>query len=234
MNTSAHSTRRLRTSPALGDFRSSAIPRLLRLAKCQGYASLACGCGGILCPTLQVSPEGGSTLMTSAPKSPRITAALGPAMKLARSTTLSPEKMLSLAIDHSAQSPRAAACSPPMELGRASFEESFSALLFVLGRRTQAEVGRLEQHPFVLAGFQALVRRFERELDRDRCVGSDLLQDGFRPRNEIPLRNDLVHQSDAPCLPRVDRLSRQNELQRSTLADQPREPLRSAATGNQT
>src|SRR3954469_5825087 len=33
--------------------------------------------------------------MTSAPKSDRITAALGPAMKLARSTTLSPEKMLS-------------------------------------------------------------------------------------------------------------------------------------------
>src|SRR6185312_16032970 len=44
----------------------------------------------------QVSPVGGSTLMTSAPKSDRITAAPGPAMKLARSTTFSPEKMLSL------------------------------------------------------------------------------------------------------------------------------------------
>src|SRR5712664_289032 len=33
--------------------------------------------------------------MTSAPKSDKITAALGPAIKLARSTTLSPEKMLS-------------------------------------------------------------------------------------------------------------------------------------------
>src|SRR5271163_3022349 len=98
MNTSAHSTSRLRTSGALGDFKSRQIPRLLRLAKCQGYASLACGCGGILCPTLQVSPEGGSTLITSAPKSDKITAALGPAMKLARSTTLSPEKMLSFGI----------------------------------------------------------------------------------------------------------------------------------------
>src|ERR1700723_2733032 len=98
MNTSAHSTSRLRTSGALGDFRSSEIPRLLRFAKCQGYASLDCGCGAILCPALQVSPEGGSTLMTSAPKSERITAALGPAMKLARSTTFSPEKMLSLAV----------------------------------------------------------------------------------------------------------------------------------------
>src|SRR4051794_26949814 len=43
----------------------------------------------------QSSPLGGSTLMTSAPKSDRITAALGPAMKLARSTTLRPEKILS-------------------------------------------------------------------------------------------------------------------------------------------
>src|SRR5580658_10630991 len=101
MNTSAHSTRRLRTSPALGDFRSSAIPRLLRLAKCQGYASLACGCGGILCPTLQVSPDGGSTLTTSAPKSDKITAALGPAIKLARSTTFNPEKILSFVITFS-------------------------------------------------------------------------------------------------------------------------------------
>ena len=36
--------------------------------------------------------------MTSAPKSDRITAALGPAMKLAKSTTFSPEKILSFAM----------------------------------------------------------------------------------------------------------------------------------------
>ena len=45
-------------------------------------------------------PTGDSTLMTSAPKSDRITAAPGPAMKLARSTTFSPEKMLSLVMGH--------------------------------------------------------------------------------------------------------------------------------------
>src|ERR1700729_359910 len=74
------------------------MPRLLRLAKCQGYASFAAGCGGILCPILQRSPAGGSTLMTSAPKSAKITAALGPAMKLAKSTTFKPVKILSSAI----------------------------------------------------------------------------------------------------------------------------------------
>src|SRR5215831_13152348 len=45
-----------------------------------------------------MSPEGGSTLTTSAPKSERITAAAGAATKVERSTTFSPEKMLSLAI----------------------------------------------------------------------------------------------------------------------------------------
>ena len=35
-------------------------------------------------------------MMTSAPKSDKITAALGPAMKLAKSTTFRPEKILSL------------------------------------------------------------------------------------------------------------------------------------------
>src|SRR6516164_32892 len=45
-----------------------------------------------------MSPEGGSTLTTSAPKSERITAAAGAATKVEKSTTLSPEKMLSLAI----------------------------------------------------------------------------------------------------------------------------------------
>jgi len=39
-------------------------------------------------------PLGGSTLITSAPKSDKITAAPGPATKLERSTTFSPEKML--------------------------------------------------------------------------------------------------------------------------------------------
>src|SRR5207244_9307968 len=99
IRTSAHLTSFSTTCSALGDFRSSAIPRLLRLARCHGYASFACGCGGILCPCLQRSPDGGSTLITFAPKSDRITAALGPAMKLARSTTFNPEKMLSPVMD---------------------------------------------------------------------------------------------------------------------------------------
>src|SRR6266536_265280 len=98
MSTSAHLTSFSTTCAALGDFKSSDMPRLLRLARCQGYGSLACGCGGIWCACLQRSPAGGSTLITSAPKSDRITAALGPAMKLAKSTTFNPEKILSFMV----------------------------------------------------------------------------------------------------------------------------------------
>src|SRR5271163_1534733 len=161
MNTSAHLTSFSRTCWALGDFRSSVMPRLLRLAKCQGYASFACGCGGILCALLQRSPAGGSTLMTSAPKSDKITAALGPAMKLARSTTFSPEKMLSLAIGSLLNRRVRWCCSPPAELRRALFKEGGRALLLVLGRRAQTEVGSLEQEAFTLACLHALVGRVE-------------------------------------------------------------------------
>src|SRR5277367_6812289 len=93
MNTSAHLANRSRTCCALAAFRLRATPRLFRLANSKGYGSSECGCGGILCPYLHGSPSGGSTLITSAPKSDRIVAAAGPAMKFARSTTLSPEKI---------------------------------------------------------------------------------------------------------------------------------------------
>src|SRR5712672_1284746 len=94
MNTSAHLAKRSRTCCALAAFRLSATPRLFRFANWKGYASSECGWGGIFCPILHNSPSGGSTLTTSAPKSDKIVAALGPAMKLDKSTTFNPENIL--------------------------------------------------------------------------------------------------------------------------------------------
>src|SRR5580658_9816035 len=175
MSTSAHLTNRSRTGRALRDFISSVMPRLLRLARCQGYGSAACGCGGIWWPCLQRSPLGGSTLITSAPKSDRITAALGPAMKLARSTTLSPEKMLSLAIGVSKVVMGISLAAT--ELGWALFKEGGRALLLVFGSGAEAKIGRLEQQAFVLAHLQSLVHSGERELHRHGGVRGDFLQD---------------------------------------------------------
>src|SRR5438552_14757297 len=102
------------------------MPRLLRLFRCHMYGSLARGCGGILFAILHASPVGGSTLITSAPKSDKITAAPGPAMKLARSTTFNPEKILSLFIG-------CVPFSPALKLRRTLFEERGRPFLFVFG-----------------------------------------------------------------------------------------------------
>src|ERR1700752_199443 len=109
--------------------------------------------------------------MTSAPKSDKITAALGPAMKLAKSTTFSPEKTLSFAMGVFPGSCFVGSCSAALEPRRALFEESGRAFLLVLGCGTEAKVRSLEQQAFALTCLGALVCRFERELDRDRSVG---------------------------------------------------------------
>src|SRR3954464_8694429 len=144
----------------------------------------------------QVSPVGGSTLITSAPKSDRITAAPGPATKLARSTTFKPEKILSLVIGFSWIVLCVGFGSPSVELRRALCEEGRCALLLVLGRRAETEVGGFELHALALARVHALVCRLERELDGDGSVGRDLREDSFGPRDQIGRRNDLINKPD--------------------------------------
>src|SRR5271168_5379612 len=207
------------------------MPRLLRLAKCQGYASFACGCGGILCPILQRSPAGDSTLMTSAPKSDKITAALGPAIKLAKSTTFNPEKILSFVIAVPSESP--AAISFTLKLGCTFLEEGRGTLLLVFGGSTNAKVGRFQSETFALGGFQPFVDRLQRELQGDRRVGEDLFQDRLGSRHEIGRRDNFIDEADAVRFLGGDRLSRKDQLQRSPLADQPRQALRSAAAWQQ-
>src|SRR5437016_1522434 len=120
-----------------------------------------------------------------------------------------------------------------MELRRAPLEEGGRALRLVLGCGAEAEVGGLEQRAFALARFESFVRGLERELDRDGCVRSDLLQDCFGARDQFSRGNDFVDEPDTIGLLRADRLSGQDELQRATLADETREALRSAATRNE-
>src|SRR6202012_3081481 len=126
--------------------------------------------GGIFFPSRHNSPFGGSTLMISAPKSDRITAALGPAMKLAKSTTFRPEKMLSLAMTSLSQ---LQISSSPLEARRALFQEGGRSFLLVLRSGTEPEVGGLEQQAIALPRLQPLVDSLQRQLDGDRRVGSD-------------------------------------------------------------
>src|SRR5258708_32332178 len=90
-------------------------------------------------------------------------------MKLARSTTLSPEKILSLAMGVSkvVMSISLAAA----ELGCALFEEGGRALLFVFGCGAEAKIGRFEQQALVLARFQSIFHSGVRELHSYGGVG---------------------------------------------------------------
>src|SRR6266852_2297254 len=87
MTTSASFTSRLTTSTASGLFRSSAIPRLFRLKSRYAAASPSLWGGQV-----RDSSPGpvSSTLMTSAPRSPRSAPHQGPAMTRERSMTRMP------------------------------------------------------------------------------------------------------------------------------------------------
>src|SRR3977135_600833 len=100
-----------------------------------------------------MSPEGGSTLITSAPKSDRITAAPGPAMKLARSTTFNPEKMLSFAMTGLSL---LQVSSSPLESRGALFQEGGRSFLLVLGCSAEPEVGGLEHQAIALVSLTGL------------------------------------------------------------------------------
>src|SRR6185295_16336924 len=122
--------------------------------------------------------------MTSAPKSDKITAALGPAMKLAKSTTFNPAKMLSLDMAVLSESLYAAIASPTAKPRRTFLEEGGGAFLLIFGGGANAEVGSFQGKTYALAGLQSLVRRLQRELHSDRRVSGDLLQNRLGPVNQ--------------------------------------------------
>src|SRR5438270_12276377 len=141
-----------------------------------------------------ISPLGGSTLITSAPKSDRITAALGPAMKLAKSTTFSPEKILSFMACLVRLSKGRGRSGPfwslALEVRLAFFAERVHALFPILGSETLSEERRLDVQPLREAHVETPVRGVDRQFDRRRCIRIDLVQDGFRPWTDVVLGND--------------------------------------------
>src|SRR5258707_4438141 len=192
MNTSAHLASRSRTSCALAAFRLSATPRLFRFDNWKVYGTSECGCGGILFPLLHSSPLGGSTLMTSAPKSDRIVAAAGPAMKLASSTTFKPEKMFSSAIkspcrkiESRCNSTLTLDCTVsgalvPLELWSALRKKSRCSFFLVFGPRANREQGSFKEQALREARIQSPVYRLDGVLHADWSVGDELVEYRFR------------------------------------------------------
>src|SRR5277367_5619982 len=117
--------------------------------------------------------------MTSAPKSDRITAALGPAIKLASSTTFNPVKMFSLILFSSFFNESGCGCFSLLsttKLWSAFFKEGRCAFFLVFGSGANSEERSLHRQAFVLAGFQSPIYRFKREFNASGSIGVNLVQ----------------------------------------------------------
>src|SRR5216684_8682542 len=135
--------------------------------------------------------------MTSAPKSDRITAAAGPAIKLARSTTFSPEKILSVVIcclrgrRGRSAARRVLLNSAPVKLRRSLCEKGRGPFGFVASPGAQPEQRCLKRQTLRQVRLQPAVHRLERELHGDRGIGENLLQDRLGAGEQIAGRDHL-------------------------------------------
>src|SRR6266511_2010034 len=110
-------------------------------------------------------------------------------MKLAKSTPFIPEKIFSFMVCLVRLSQGRARSGPfwslAFDVRLAFFAERGHALFPVLGSETLGEERRLEVQPFREAHVETSVRGVDRQFDRCRGIRIDLVQDGFRPRNEV-------------------------------------------------
>src|SRR6267378_6196864 len=154
--------------------------------------------------------------MTSAPKSDRIVAAAGPAMKLASSTTFKPEKMFSSAIkspcrkiESGCNSTLTPDCSVsgvlvPLELCSTLRKKSRCSFFLVFGPRANREQRSFQDQAFREARIQSFVYRLDGVLHTDGCVGNDPVEKRFNPCDQVGGRNDFIHQADAIGFSRID------------------------------
>src|SRR6266436_1595486 len=178
--------------------------------------------------------------MTSAPKSDRIVAAPGPAMKLASSTTLKPEKMFSSAIKSPCRKIESGCNSTftldctvsgalaPLELWGTLCKKGGCSFLLVFGPRANREQQSFKEQALREARIQPLVYRLNRVLHADWCVGDELVEYRFCSCEQTGSWDDLVHQANAIGFLRADDFAGQDELQCAAFPDQPRKTLRSA------
>src|SRR5580704_13513053 len=163
--------------------------------------------------------------MTSAPKSDRIVAAPGPAIKLARSTTFKPEKMFASAIMspcHVIEPERNellrfvphyfGAALTTLEFRRTLCQERGRTILLVFGPYADPTSRRLDQQALRHACIPPFVHIIDRELHAERSIGIDLIQDGFRSRDQVGARHYLIHQAGSICLLSANDFARENQL----------------------
>jgi len=77
-------------------------------------------------------------------------------------------------------------------------------LLSCLRSRRKSRTAKLPEEAPREARVQSFVYRLDGVLHADGCVGNDLVEKGFNPRDQVGARNDFIHQTDSIGFLRVD------------------------------
>ncbi len=114
-----------------------------------------------------------------------------------------------------------------LELWSTLRKEGRCSFFLVFGPGANREQRSFQEEALLKARIQSLIYGLDRVLHADGCVGNDLVEESFNPRDQVGARNDFVHQTDSIGFLRVDDSAGQNELQCTAFPDQPRKTLRS-------
>src|SRR3990172_4220146 len=114
------------------------------------------------------------------------------------------------------------------EARRALLQKCSCSFLHIRSRETQSEQHALQKQTLFERLLQPLVDRLERKPYRGPAVSQNLVGHIARRGKQLVERDYLIHQTPLQSDLRRYRLARQDHLQRSSLADQPRQTLRAA------
>src|SRR5580704_7617496 len=169
-------------------------------------------------------------------------AALGPAMKLDKSTTFNPENMLSsdILISFSTIATQASQpfenfevarkLLPSLKLRRALFEERRRTFFLIVGRGADGEERGFDEQAFGHARLQAFVDGLNRVPHAKGSICNDPLQHSFRPLDHVRVWFQFVYQTNAIGFGCIDDFAGEDQLECPASSDQTRHSLRASIT----
>src|ERR1700693_2261811 len=118
-------------------------------------------------------------------------------MKLARSTTFSPENMFSSAMSFPSfrfrlgisNEVEARCALASLELWSALCKEGRCSFFLIFSPGAKRKQRSFQEKALRKARVQSFVYRLDGVLHADGCVGNDLVEKGFNPRDEVGARN---------------------------------------------
>src|SRR5712671_5321007 len=113
-------------------------------------------------------------------------------------------------------------------------EESFGAFAHIFRGAGKPKQCRFQEQAFFLRHLDAALDGFHGVLHRKRSIGDDFFGHGLGGGQQLRRFINVIDQADALGFFRANHFAGEAEFVRDAFAAQPREPLRSAVTGNDT